>query len=66
MRRLIKRIETYPYTLHANTPFETRCTRMRFGLRFTTPDDCDRGLDGLLAEARFLISENEGSAQRAQ
>ena len=59
--RLVRRIETAPYSLHrgASVPYD-QCQRLRMGLAFSKPEDCDRGLDALLIEAREYIGDRTG------
>jgi hypothetical protein len=57
VRRLVYEIEESPRTLHKDRGYSDRCLRLREGLAFTRPEDCDCGLDALLAEARALTGE---------
>ena len=54
VRRLVYRIEESRRTLHRNETYRDRCKRLQLGLAFSKPEDCDCGLDTLLAEARAL------------
>jgi hypothetical protein len=57
VRRLVYEIEESPRTLHKDRGYSDRCMRSREGLAFTRPEDCDCGLDALLAEARAFAGE---------
>jgi hypothetical protein len=50
-------IEESPRTLHKDRGFSDRCLRLREGLAFTKPEDCDCGLDALLAEAHAFAGD---------
>jgi hypothetical protein len=57
VRRLVYEIEESPRTLHKDRGYSDRCLRLREGLAFTKPEDCDCGLDELLAEARAFAGD---------
>jgi hypothetical protein len=56
LRRLTYRIEDSRHTLHRDQTPRDRCKRLQLGLAFSKPEDCDCGLDELLAQARTLTS----------
>jgi hypothetical protein len=57
VRRLVYEIEESPRTLHKDRGYSDRCLRLREGLAFTRPEDCDCGLDALLAEAHAFTGD---------
>jgi hypothetical protein len=57
VRRLVYEIEESPRTLHKDRGYSDRCMRLKEGLAFTKPEDCDCGLDELLAEARAFTGD---------
>jgi hypothetical protein len=59
VRRLVYEIEESPRTLHKDRGYSDRCLRLREGLAFTRAEDCDCGLDALLAEAHAFTAEGE-------
>jgi hypothetical protein len=63
VRQLVERIERYPQTLHRYNAIYDCCGRLRQGkgLAFSTPDDCDCGLDKLLAQAREFTGDSPSS-----
>jgi len=61
--RLVYRIEDARHTLHRDEIGSSRCMRLELGLVNSKPEDCDCGLDALLAEAR-LFFETSGSANQ--
>ena len=57
--RLLDRIERVTGTLHrAPTSHLHKCTRPRMCMGFSKPEDCDCGLDELLAEARRFVKSS--------
>jgi hypothetical protein len=57
VRRLVYEIEDAKLPLHRDRGYSDRCKRLRDGLAFTKPADCDCGLDALLAEAHAFAGE---------
>jgi hypothetical protein len=57
VRRLTYAIEDSRLTLHRDRNRLDRCKRLQLGLAFSRPEDCDCGLDALLAEARSLTGD---------
>jgi hypothetical protein len=56
-------IEESPRTLHRDRGYSDRCLRLREGLAFTRPEDCDCGLDALLAEAHAFTADRDAGAR---
>jgi hypothetical protein len=65
VRRLVYEIEESPRTLHKDRGYSDRCLRLREGLAFTRPEDCDCGLDALLAEAHAFTANGDTATFRA-
>jgi hypothetical protein len=63
VRRLVYEIEDSPRTLHRDRGYSDRCLRLREGLAFTKPEDCDCGLDALLAEAHAFTADRDAGAR---
>lgn len=57
VRQLVYRIEHSMLPLHRyGSPYDA-CYRLQHGLGFTRPEQCDCGLDALLAQARAFTSD---------
>ncbi len=57
--RLVQRMESHGRTLHRYEARYDCCKRLMHGLGFSGPEDCDCGLDPLLAEAHEFIETAE-------
>jgi hypothetical protein len=57
IRKLVGRMEAGPRTLHRYSSPTSMCRRLRLGLGASSPEDCNCGLDALLAQARALTGD---------